>query len=75
MAGRLDEVDTGMDAVVHNVHAVDLVLSFEVGIESLLDVLDNWPPRVIVVDEVTEARGIDNSQAQADAILLDVGAD
>lgn len=44
MPSRLDEVDACMNAVVHNVHPVDLVLSFQVGIESLLDVLDNWSP-------------------------------
>ena len=75
VASGLDEVDTGMDAVVDNVHAVDLVLSLQVGIESLLDVLDNWSPRVIVVDKVTKARGINNGQAEANTILLNIGAD
>ena len=75
VASRLDEVDAGMDAVVDNVHAVDLVLSLEVGIESLLDVLDNWSPRLVVVDKVTETRGINNRQAKTDTVLLDVGAD
>jgi hypothetical protein len=44
VAGRLDEVNASMDAVVNNVHTVDLVLSFQVGIEALLDVLDNRSP-------------------------------
>jgi hypothetical protein len=74
VARRLNEVDTGVDAVVDNVAAVDLVLSLEIGIVALLDVLDNWAPRVIVVDKVTESGGIDHAQAEADTVLLNVGA-
>jgi hypothetical protein len=33
-----------VDAVVNNVHAVDLVLSIQVGVETLLDVVDNRAP-------------------------------
>ena len=62
VAGWLNEVDAGMNAVVHNVHAVDLVLGIEVRIEARLDVLDNWTPRSIIVDKVAEARSVNNSQ-------------
>lgn len=61
VAGRLDEVNTGVDAVVDNVAAVDLVLGLQVGVVALLDVLDNWAPGVIVVDKVTEAGGINHT--------------
>jgi hypothetical protein len=44
VAGGLNEVDAGVDAVVDDVHAVDLVLGIEVGVETLLNVLDNGPP-------------------------------
>ena len=74
MAGRLDEVNAGVDAVVDNVAAVDLVLGLEVGVEALLNVLDNRAPRVVVVDKVTESRSIHDSQAEADAVLLDISA-
>jgi hypothetical protein len=73
VTSRLDEVNTGVDAVVNNVHAVDLVLGIQVGVEALLDVFDDWAPRVVVVDKVTETRGVDDSQAQADSVLLDIG--
>ncbi len=75
MTCGLDEVHTRVDAVVHNVHAVDLVLRLQVGIESLLNVLHDGPPRLIVVDEITEAWRIDDCQSQADPVLLDIGAD
>jgi hypothetical protein len=75
VASGLDEVDTSVDAVVDNVHAVDLVLGVQVGVETLLDVLGNWAPRVVVVDKVTETRSVDDGQAQANAVLLDVGTD
>jgi len=75
VAGGLDEEDAGMDAVVNNVHAVDLVLGIEVGVKALLDVVDDGAPRLVVVDEVAEARGINNGQAETHAGLLNVGAD
>lgn len=75
MTSRLNEVDTGVDTVVDNVHAVDLVLGIQVSIEALLDVLDDWAPGVIVVDKVTKAGGVNDSQAQANTVLLNIGAD
>lgn len=75
VAGRLDEEDAGVDAVVDDVHAVNLVLSVEVGIKALLNVLNNRSPRLVVVDKVTEAGGVDNGQTQANTSLLDVGAE
>jgi hypothetical protein len=75
VASGLNEEDASVDAVVDNVHAVDLVLGVEVRIIALLDVVDNGAPRLIVVDEVTEARSVDNSQTQTDTSLLNIGAD
>jgi hypothetical protein len=59
----LNEVDASVDAVVHNVHAVDLVLGIQVCIKALLDVLNNRAPGVVVVDKVSETRGVNDSQA------------
>lgn len=75
MASGLDEEDTSVDTVINDVHAVDLVLSVQVCIEALLDVVRNWSPRLIVVDKVTKARRVNNGQTKANASLLDVGAD
>lgn len=74
VASWLEEVDTSVDTVVNDVHAVNLVLGIEVGIESLLNVVDNWSPGLVVVDEVSETWGIDNSKTEADAVLLDICA-
>jgi hypothetical protein len=62
MACWLDEVHTSMNPVVHDVHTVDLVLSIQVSIKALLNVVHNWPPRLIIVNEITKPRGINNSQ-------------
>jgi hypothetical protein len=75
VASGLDKVNASVNTVVNNVHAVDLVLSLEVGIEALLNVLDNGSPRVIVVDKISEARSVDDGQAETDSVLLNVGAD
>lgn len=74
MAGGLNEVDASVYAVVDNICAVDLVLGFQVGVESLLNVLHDWTPRVIIVDEVSEPGGINDGQAKAHAILFNVRA-
>lgn len=75
VTGGLDEEDTGVNSVVNNVHAVDLVLGIEVGVESLLNVVDDGSPRLVVVDEVAESRSVNNGQAETDTGLLNVGAD
>jgi hypothetical protein len=63
VTSRLDEIHAGMHAVVDDVHAVEFVLGFEICIESLLDVFDDWAPGIIVVDEIAEARCIYYGQA------------
>jgi len=75
VARRLDEVDARVDTVVNDVGAVDLVLGLEVGVVSLLNVLDNRAPRVIVVHKVTKSRGVDDGETKTDTVLLDIGAD
>jgi hypothetical protein len=74
MASWLEEVNASMDTVVNNVHAVDLVLGIEIGIESLLDVINNWSPGLVIVDKVSEARCVNNSQTKTDTVLLNVCA-
>ena len=75
VTSRLNEENTSMDSVVDDVHAVDLVLSIQVRVESLFNVVDNRAPGLIVVDEITETRSVDNSKAETDTSLLNVGAD
>ena len=75
VTSRLNEIDTGVDTVVDNVHAVDLVLGIQVSIEALLDVLNDGAPGVVVVDKVTKAGSVNDSQAQANSVFLDIGAD
>ena len=52
-----------MYSVIDNVHSVNLVLSIQVGIESLLNVIHDWSPRFIIVNEITKTWGINNSQS------------
>jgi hypothetical protein len=63
VASGLNEEDAGVDTVVNDVHPVDLVLSIEIGVKALLNVVGDGTPRLIVVDKVTKARGIHNSQS------------
>jgi hypothetical protein len=71
----LDKVNTCMDAIVDNIHAVDLVLGVQVCIKSLVNVVHDWPPRFVVVHKVAESRCINNGQAKTNAVLFDISAD
>jgi hypothetical protein len=75
VASGLNEEYNGVDAVVHDVHTVHLVFLVKVGVESLLNVLNNGIPGLVIVDVVTEARSINDSQPQTHTVLLDVCAD
>jgi len=75
MSGRLNEVDTGVDSVVNDIHSVNLILGFQIGVKTLLNVINDWAPRLIIIDKVPESRGIDNSEAKANAILLNISRD
>lgn len=75
VASGLNEEDTGVNSVVDNIHSVDLVLGIEVSIKTLFNVVGDWAPRLVVVDKVTKAGSINNSQAEADTGFFDIGAD
>jgi hypothetical protein len=75
MASGLDKENASVDSVVNDIHTVDLVLGIEVGIVTLLNVVDNGTPGLVVIDKVTKAGGINNGQAETDTSLLNVGAD
>lgn len=75
MARWLDEVNAGMDTVVDDIHAVDLVLGFEISVESLLDVLNNRSPGIIVVNEVAKTGCVNDGQSEPHAILFDIRTD
>lgn len=51
-----------MHAIINDVHPVDLVLSIEEVIESSVNILSDWPPRVVIVDEVTKAGRINDRE-------------
>lgn len=75
MASGLNEKHTSVDTVIHNIRAVDLVLAVQISIVTLLNIINNGPPRLIVVDKVTETRGVNNSQSKSDTGFLNIGAD
>lgn len=61
MASGLDEENASMDAVIDNVHSVNLVLSIQVGVVTLFDVVYNGSPRLVIVDKVSETRRVNDS--------------
>lgn len=75
VTSRLDEEDTGVDSVVNNVHAVDLVLGVKIGIVALLNVVGDRAPRLVIVDKVTKSGSVNDSQAKTHTSFLNIGAD
>lgn len=63
MAGRSDEVKTGVDAEVDLVRTTGLLLLQHVGFMLVVEEFDDWHPGVAVVHVVTETGCIDNGQA------------
>lgn len=72
VARGLDEEQTAVDAGVLDVAlALGSQLLAQVGGVLVLDVFDNGVPAAIVVDKISVARGVDNVEPEADAVLLD----
>lgn len=75
MTSRLNKVYTSMDTVIHNVYPVDFVFRVEVRIESLFNVFHDRPPRVVIIDEITESWSVNHRQTQTNAVFFDIGTD
>lgn len=72
VARRLDEEEAAVDAGILNVAlTLGSELLAEIGRVLVLDVLDDGIPAAVVVDHVAVAGGVDNIEAETDAILLD----
>ena len=61
MAGRLNEVQTSMDAVVHDFLAIDPVLLLEIRVEPSFDVLNDGSPAVRTHQHVMQRLRGDNT--------------
>jgi hypothetical protein len=71
VAGGLNKEQAGVDAGVLDVTlTLGCELLSQVRGVLILDILDDRIPAAIVVHEIAVARGIDNVQAQTDAVLL-----
>lgn len=72
MARGLDEEEAGVDAGVLNVTlSLSGELLSQVSGVLVLDVLDDGIPAAVVVDQVAVSGGVDDVEAQTNAILLD----
>lgn len=63
MAGRADEVQAGMNTEINLVLTAGLLLLKHVRLVLVVEELDNGLPRIAVVDIVTEAGGVNDSQS------------
>lgn len=62
VSGRSDEVQAGVDSQIDFIDTAGLLLLQHIRLMLIIQELDDWHPRVAVVDIVAKAGGIDNSQ-------------
>ena len=70
MAGRSDEVKACMNAEVDSVGSAWLLFLQHVGLMLIIQKFNDRHPRVAVVDVVTEARSVNDGQADYRCIAL-----
>lgn len=68
VAGRADEVQASMNTEIDLVISSGLLLLQHIGLVLVVKELDDGHPGIFVVDIVTEARGVDNGQANCDPV-------
>ena len=86
MSGWLNKIDTCMNTIINDIRPMRFILSLKIRIKSGLDAFKNrlptslatkkrvwWP--ILIIDEITESRGIDDIESQSNAIFLDIGTD
>lgn len=65
-----DEVQATMNPEVGLILALRLLFLSHVGLVLVIDEIDDWGPRVTVVDIVPESRGVDDSELDFELLLL-----
>lgn len=70
MTKRRDEVEAAVYSIVNNVSAIEPTLISQESLKLLVAVLNDGLEAVTVVNSVTEARRINDSQSQFDASLF-----
>jgi hypothetical protein len=63
-----------MNSIIDDIHTIDLILGLQICIKALLNIVDNWPPGLIVVDKITKTWSVDDGEAKTHTILFNVGA-
>ena len=58
VAGRIDEIETAVNAIVHNVAPIQTRLVLEVLLKLVVYVLNDWLETVCVINGVSEPRCI-----------------
>lgn len=73
MACWANEVQAGVDSQVNLLSALWLLLLKHVALVLVVEELNDWLPAVTVVDIVAESRCVDNSEADLEELLLQLG--
>jgi hypothetical protein len=75
VTGGPDEVQASVNAKVALLAALGLLLLNHVRLMLVVNEVDNWRPRVAVVDIVTKAGGVDDGKLDLELLLLELGLD
>jgi hypothetical protein len=63
VSGGSDEVQAGVNTEINLINTAGLLLLQHIRLMLIIQELDNWHPRITVVDIVAKARSIDNGEA------------
>jgi len=70
-----DEEQAGMHTQVGLLCTLRLLLLPHICFMLVVDEVDDWAPRVAVVDIITKAGGIDDGELDPERLLLELGLD
>jgi hypothetical protein len=75
MAGGPNEIKASMNPQIRLLRPLGLLLLSHIRLMLVVDEVDDGAPRVAVVDVVSEARGVDHGELDAELLLFEFGLD
>lgn len=75
MTSRPDKVQAGMDTLVDLFSTVGLLLLAHVALMLVINKVNDGHPRVLVVDIVAKAGGVDDSELDLEVLFFQLGLD
>ena len=89
VSGGLNKIDTRMNTIINNIRPVRFILCLKIRIKSRFNTFQNGFPTlktvnkqflqrdipILVVDEISKSRGINNIKSQSNTVFFNIGTD